>query len=254
MKKTVGIALLTIMAVALYVNFTRVNPSIDIARDLSNTEPISASVMIEDNGKISAVKDLSKPKNLVALPYLRLLGTFIADEKEENIASIRNLLTGITGEFKHKDKIDGWEIVDIVLGEVVLKKHGKLLNLTLREEANKETITVLSPTQRLVDKTALADKFSDLTPMLKAISLSPYCDSANNLKGVRIKSIEADEYRSLAHRAGIEEGDVILSVNDHKTGNFMALLGLYREIRNTSEIVVRINRGGTNKKLTYYLN
>jgi len=254
MKSLVGITLLTILAVALYVNFARVNPSIDIAKGLSDTEPMSASVVIGDGGRISAVKDLSKPKNLVTIPYLRLLGTFIADEKEENIASIKNLLTGITGEFKHKDKIDGWEIVDIALGEVVLNKHGNLFNLTLIEEANKETITVLSSTQRLVDKTALAVKLSDLTPMLKAISVSPYCDSANNLKGIEIKSIDRDEDKSLAHKAGIEEGDVILSVNDCKVDNFMSLLGLYREIRNTSEIVVRINRDGTNKELTYYLN
>jgi len=255
MKKIVCITLLTIVPVALYMNFTRVNPSIDIAKAPSNTKPISASVVIEDRNEIPAVKEPSRPKEPTTTPlYLKLLGTCIADKEEESSASIRNLLTGITKDVKQGERIDRWTVSQIARGKVDLEKGGRTITLRLTEEPNKKAITILSPTQRLVNKAALSAKFNDLNRVLKAISVSLYCDTANNVKGIRIESIGGDEDRSLANKAGIEEGDVILSVNDRKTGNLMVLLGLYRKICNTSEVVVRINRDGTNRELTYYLN
>jgi len=241
---------LVVMPIVLYFESIRNEAGEGRGKTQIKTQPTPLREIRENRKKLFVPKASIKKNKSFFPSYLRLLATLIAGKKQESIASIKNLLTHKLDNYKLKDRVDGWEIVKIDSGVVTLRKNVKTVTLHLADGSDKEAITMLSSMQRSVNKVILAEQINNLNETLKSISFMPYSDAG----GVNIKNIKGKKLRLLAEKAGIKEGDLIISVNGHKTSSLKELLGMYKDIRRKSTTIVKLKRKGKDRKLIYYIN
>ena len=200
-------------------------------------------------------KDLPQEKvaedNIIvgAAAYLRLLATFVEPDNNQSMASIKNVLTNQTMNLKTGDAVEGWILARIDQGKAVLNKHGRDAILHLVSVSDTEAITVLSPTQRIVNKQVLSKEIGDMNNTLRAVSVKPGSDA----KGLKIDNIKDTRIRTLVEKAGLKEGDTIISINGSKPFNIKNLIDIYNNAMNEKVFTVKLDRKGKKSTLTYHM-
>lgn len=180
----------------------------------------------------------------------RLIGTAVKDNPDKSQAIIRDKLTGKDAVYKIGQVLYGHYIVRIKRAEVHLLREGKILSLGLPLGGGSEFIIIVSDSERLVNRTALNERYKNLNDVFKVGFAFPHIE-AGKIRGLKVVRINDDE---LAQLAGIKEGDIIISVNGKKLKGVKQALEVYGQIKNEAKLKVKLERDGKIYNYNYYMN
>jgi general secretion pathway protein C len=184
------------------------------------------------------------------LSRYRLIGTIVKSDASQSLAIIRDLTSKKDTLYKIGQVLEGFYIVKIKRAEVQLLREGKLISLSLPLGGGAEFITVVSDTERIVNRTALNERYNNLNELFKAGLVFPQIEDGK-IEGLRIIHIED---KAIAQAAGIQEGDIVLSVNGKKLASIQQVLDLYNAARGQPQLKVKIKRNNNIYEYTYYMN
>lgn len=185
---------------------------------------------------------------------LELLGTVVGNIKDP-IAFIKDLRAGKQGIYRLGGVVKGAQVIKITLGEVILDINGRkeILRLSRRalswgkREEELEAIVSISADQVIVSRKGLLNQARNIMNVLPKLKFKPYYE-ANKVSGLMIEGITRD---SIIAAAGIQNKDVIKTVNNQKINTYQKALQVLSKARNQSEINVDILREGQVKNLCY---
>lgn len=185
-----------------------------------------------------------------SLVSVKLLGTILESEPANSFAVIKNIDTQKQAVYKIGNEIAGYRVAKILRGQVVLLREGKtsVLNFPLGSEV--EPIVAVSENKIIVNRNAVAKKIPDINTALQQAVPVPFIQ-AGKVTGIKITNIKD---KSLALKAGIKEGDIVISVNDWKIDGMKKAARIIHEISSQDKIDIIVKRGNDIKNLTYYLN
>ena len=195
---------------------------------------------------------------------LRLLGTVAGDESIAR-AIIEELPNKAQDLYKTGDIVQGATIERIERNRVILlhDQRREILELyvtatgasetELAETATlpdaREAVSVISPTEFRIDKRALLARIGGVEAILKVAKLQPYVVDGQT-EGLRITGIENV---AMARFVGIEDGDVVRTVNGQHLTSQQKAFQVFRKARTQPSLDVRLLRGEEEKRLTFSL-
>ena len=185
---------------------------------------------------------------------LELLGTAVGNIKDP-IAFIKDLRVGKQGIYRLGSQIKGAQVIKIALGEVVLDVNGRkeILRLSRRalswnsDSQGQAAIISISADQVTVSRKGLFNQARNILNVLPELKFKPYYE-ANKVSGLMIEGIAQD---SIIAAAGIQNKDVVRTVNNQKIDTYQKALQVLSKARNQSEINVDLLREGKVKSLRY---
>ena len=185
---------------------------------------------------------------------LELLGTAVGNIKDP-IAFIKDLRVGKQGIYRLGSQIKGAQVIKIALGEVVLDVNGRkeILKLSRRalswnsDSQGQAAIISISADQVTVSRKGLFNQARNILNVLPELKFKPYYE-ANKVSGLMIEGIAQD---SIIAAAGIQNKDVVRTVNNQRINTYQKALQVLSKARNQSEINVDLLREGKVKSLRY---
>ncbi|KPL25668.1 MAG: hypothetical protein AMJ75_00125 [Phycisphaerae bacterium SM1_79] len=239
---------------------------------------VNHRVILERNifgsaGVDAVAKQLEKDKAAVLSPKpvvsqqlgLRLLGT-VAGNKEVACAVLEDIRTKVQDLYETGDVIQGARIEKIERNRVILLNEGthEVLDLsvanggsapverTVRDEVSEkpsaaEAVKITSPTEREIDKRAFLAKIGGMEAVLKTVKVSPYVVNGE-AKGLRITGLEG---LSMARYVGLENGDVIQTINGQSVTNKRKAFQVLRKARLLSSSDIQLLRGKEEMALSF---
>jgi len=185
-----------------------------------------------------------------SLDSVKLLGTILESNPGNSFAVIKDSDSEKQGIYKIGNKVLGYQIAKILRGQVILLRNGKtfILNFPLGSEV--EPIVTVSEDKRIINRNAVSKKIPDLNSAFKQAVPVPFIESGKII-GIKVTNIKD---KSLAMKAGIKEGDVIISINDRNIGSMRNALKILQEMRGQEKFDIVVKRGNDIKNLIYYLN
>ncbi|MEK6567168.1 MAG: PDZ domain-containing protein [Candidatus Omnitrophota bacterium] len=212
---------------------------------------------IEDNTNTgysySEIVRENKDPGLVGME-LELLGTAVGNIKDP-IAFIKDMRVGKQGIYRLGSQIKGALVIKIALGEVVLDLNGRKETLRLSRRAlswdkdarEQAAIISISADQVTVSRKGLFNQARNILNVLPELKYKPYYE-ANKVSGLMIEGITQD---SIIAAAGIQNKDVVRTVNNQKINTYQKALQVLSKARNQSEINVDLLREGKVKNIRY---
>lgn len=194
------------------------------------------------------LKDAKTQKD--SLPLL-LMATVLSAQANRSLAVIRDLSSQNKKQrtYRVKDKISGYQIVNISRGKVNLIKSGKSYTLVFPWGSEFDPVTVISADERVINLTALKKKIPDLLAAITQALTIPHIEHGK-ITGLKLAKIKD---KALASKAGIEEGDVIAKINGKNVDSLRKSLEIYQDIRKQDTIKLELKRGDKVENLTYYM-
>ncbi|MFH1413956.1 MAG: PDZ domain-containing protein [Candidatus Omnitrophota bacterium] len=180
-----------------------------------------------------------------------LIGTVIeSNPRGESLAIIEVVPEGLQRPYRIGERVCGYQIVKIKRAAIQILKEGKVLEVAFPLGSINQPVVDVSDTKKIIKREAMVAQIPDLNTALKQAVGVPHFEGGR-IKGFKIAKINN---QPLAEKVGIEEGDIVLSVNDLKLDSIKRPLEIYDKLRNQKEFTVRIKRKGEIKNLVYYLN
>lgn len=191
-------------------------------------------------------------ENLIpsSLGALRLLGTVLESDPTQSIAIIRDMNSKILNIYRAGDSLSEYRIIRISRGAIILLKDGKKISLDFPSGSEAEPVVAFAENEILLNRAALVKRMPGLNEALAQVLPVPHI-VAGKIMGLKIAKIKDKE---LAAKAGIKEGDIIVSINDRKIENLQSALKVYQELSNEEKVNLQLKRGNEVKNLVYYLN
>lgn len=184
-----------------------------------------------------------------SLPLL-LKGTITEVNPTHSRAVIYNPKTKTQGIYKIREEILGYRLMQIMRGSIILSKEGKLYKLEFPLGGEIEPIIVVSPLERIVNRSALLSKIPDLNTALRQGLPLLYIEGGK-VAGIKIAKLKD---KSLAKMTGVEEGDVLTSVNGQGLTSITQALALRHKLKDEPKISLEIKRGRELRTLIYHFN
>jgi type II secretion system protein C len=185
---------------------------------------------------------------------LELLGTAIGNTKDP-IAFIKDLETNKQGIYRLGSIVKGAEVIKIVLGEVVLNKDGKQETLKMskrgRAWAKLDSSTIISKSNDIftVSRSGLLKEAQTILNTLPTLKFKPYLEG-KKATGLMVEGIVEG---SIVKEAGIQNRDIIKSVNGQAINSYQQALQVASKMRGQSEIKVSILRDGKLQNLSFQI-
>jgi type II secretion system protein C len=185
---------------------------------------------------------------------LELLGTAIGNTKDP-IAFIKDLETNKQGIYRLGSIVKGAEVIKIVLGEVVLNKDGKQETLKMskrgRAWAKLDSSTIISKSNDIftVSRSGLLKEAQTILNTLPTLKFKPYLEGKKST-GLMVEGIAEG---SIVKEAGIQNRDIIKSVNGQAINSYQQALQVASKMRGQSEIKVSILRDGKLQNLSFQI-
>lgn len=185
---------------------------------------------------------------------LELLGTMVGNKKDP-IAFIKDLEKNKQANYRVGSSVNEAKIISIALGEVVIEKAGKKETLRLskraREWANLDSdnsiILTSSQFETVVSKRGILNARENIIHMLPALKFKPHYEG-KKAAGLIIEGV-ADE--SLVKQAGIENKDIIKTVNGQPITSYQKALQVAGKLQGQSDIKIALVRRGELVQLNY---
>jgi general secretion pathway protein C len=210
-------------------------------------------------------KDKPAPQPVVRKPMeLRLLGT-VEGTEEVACAVIEDMKTKVQDLYVTGDVIRDARIDRIERSRIVLLRGGvqEILNLYVASESSvasgedagsrvaedpgvAEAVKVISPTKRAINKSAFLAKIGGMEAVLKTVKASPYLVNGQ-AKGLRITGLEG---LSMARYVGLENGDVIQTINGQTVTDKRKAFQVLRKARALASSDIQLLRGREEKTLS----
>jgi len=181
---------------------------------------------------------------------LALLGT-VSGTGKFDCAVIEEKDKRKQGLFKTGDTVASATVVRIMRGVVVLRVDGRDEILAMdkpgkdRGDSGKPTSGAGSSV--VVNKAEINEALKDMSKILSQARIRPYF-SAGKSNGFIISSIKSG---SIFQKMGMQNGDIIQSVNDRPIKSPDEMLKLYNSLKSGSSINLNIKRRGRQEELKY---
>lgn len=240
------------------------------------TKPPDFAVITQKNifgsGPAPAAAAVAAPPPAEAAPtqlQLRLLGT-VAGGPAFARAIIEEIATKSQNLYKVDDTVQGAKIVEIQRNRVILMVGTRRETLELAvsslgspagpeppgpkpvaaaKPAPREAVRVMSPTEFEINKRTLLARIGGLETVMANAKLEPYVVDGVP-KGLRLTGIEGI---SMATFVGIQNGDVITSVNGQDLTSMQKAYQVFQKARTQPQLDVQLLRGDQVKALQFKL-
>lgn len=198
------------------------------------------------------IPGIQSDRYLPDIPYapsflgLKLVGTALMDEPGNNIAIIENLDSGDQEIYKQGDMLKGVLIKRILgRGLVIDEGHGDEILIMV---GGKRTGRRQSETRRAGRREKVAETRVPAHPsMMRGIGIRPYLKEGRPI-GFSIYNIKS---KSILAKVGLENCDVITSVNGNPVEVTQEPSHFYKAIKKGGEITLDIKRDDTDQKLSF---
>lgn len=241
-----------------------IDPKLILDRDIFGTGPEAG---VGGPGKTSGTA-VEQPKPLIAkeLP-LRLLGT-VVDEQGSSYAILENAATKAQDIYRVGDTIGEVRIDSIEQNKIVVVKMGmrETLNMALTgggtpttmvandatpaepvKMGSNEVIKLVSDSEREINVSASGDSVSQAARFLSKLRLTPHATDGQ-ADGLRISGVGDS---TVARLVGLQDGDVIESVNGHRVSNQAKASQVLRKARMLGAAEIELVRGQERKTLAF---
>jgi len=176
---------------------------------------------------------------------LALLGT-VFGTGEFDCAVIEEKDKKKQGLFKTGDTVASATVVRIMRGMVVLRVDGRDEILAMEEGDKRSEVRGIKDIIK-VKKTDIDNAFKNMGKMLAQARIRPYF-SAGKSDGFIISSIKSG---SIFQKMGMQNGDIIQSVDNQPIKSPDEMLKLYNSLKSGSAISLNIKRRGKEQNLEY---
>lgn len=240
-----------------------VNSQIILERNIFNPANFNAS---GKNWNETLAVQPSKPVVRKQLE-LRLLGTVAGDEKIA-CAIVEDIKTKAQDLYKTGDVIQGAIIEKIERNRIIILHEGipEILNLFVagkessvyvnteksenEEQDVSDVIKVTSPAAREVNKKAFLAKIGGIEAVMKTVEVTPHTVNGK-ADGLRISGLEG---LSMASFVGLENGDVIQTINGQTVTDNRKAFQVLKKARALSSLDMQLIRGEEKKTLSFKIN
>lgn len=181
---------------------------------------------------------------------LALLGT-VSGTGKFDCAVIEEKDKRKQGLFKTGDTVASATVVRIMRGVVVLRVDGRDEILAMdkpgKDRGSAEKQVSGAGSSVVVNKAEINEALKDMSKILSQARIRPYF-SAGKSNGFIISSIKSG---SIFQKMGMQNGDIIQSVNDRPIKSPDEMLKLYNSLKSGSSINLNIKRRGQQEELKY---
>ncbi len=204
-------------------------------------------------GRLSAFT----PEALRPLP-LKLLGLLIRSQAKESIAVIRDLERQMSGLYRIGDRLPhGETLITIASGKVTLRRSDGSLAVLPLEAVDRTAggmigqgvVTPLSKRERLIDSEALQKVALPVLLELSQVKVKPAISQGRFL-GFGVEGTASD---GLLNALGVEEGDVISSINGKPLDNYRRATQLLGQALHQAFFKVTLLKKDQKETFTYHL-
>jgi type II secretion system protein C len=184
---------------------------------------------------------------------MELWGTIIGNP---SMAFLFDPDTSRQGLFKLNDTVDGFRLVKISSGKVVLEKEGDAWELILKAN-NRNSLTsgkavVFSDPASgivVVNKLQLMTQMMQAKDLLRTVKFFPIPDPATSkLGGFRVDNVPSG---SLIEEVGLKNGDVIYSVQGQKLQTLQDAWTMFAKVQSQSRVEVVLMRNNEPVTINY---
>ncbi len=230
-----------------------------------HTEELTANVSIkahqEPHQTASSKKDTAPPSTANGTarvktplsPNLRLVGTTVFGEKSSAI--IEDQDRHIRGFYKIGDMVRGFTITDIQKDSVTLVRKNQRLVLPLMmrhsdQDNEEEFFKKVGEDSWFVSADKVTDMVSHIDQYVGQVIAYQYREDGNPA-GFKIRHLKAgNDFEKM----GIENGDIIKSVNGLEINTLSDVLKAVYQLSDDTSFVVEVERDNQRKELNYQLD
>lgn len=101
-----------------------------------------------------------------------------------------------------------------------------------------------------IDRREVESAMGDINNLMRQISVKPHI-SDGKPDGIAVASVQPN---SIFKKAGLQSGDVILSIDGKEIKTFEDVMGMYESLKTSSRIEMQVKRGDTPVSLVYNLS
>ncbi len=199
--------------------------------------------------------NIQKPKEIYSIDDMVLKAVYVEEQGGFIFVSHKSeldktVLLNIGDEFK------GYLLEKVQPKEAIFSMGGREYKLSLIQESEEaqieESISMEENVAgddavRVLPKKGVEYYTNNLKDIWKNIAIKEYREG-NKIAGFVITSIKKG---SLFDKLGLEEGDVIVAVNNKEIKSFAQAFGAYRDLKSAPAIKLTILRNGIKKELEY---
>ncbi|MFH1777967.1 MAG: hypothetical protein ABH952_10475 [Candidatus Omnitrophota bacterium] len=228
------------------VTFETSNCEVSTERKTLPKEIIANSTIIE--------KKQSIPTEQKTDPYIKNLRLLGVVQGNKSYAFIEDILANKQGIYMIGDNIRMFSIVEIYEDEVILAKDDQRVTLVLDRtyQANDNpAITPVSENEMWVDRVSIIKEMNtvNMATMVSQVSITPWINEASGtMLGFKIDKVP---HGSIIEQAGVEDGDVINSVNGERIESFQKAIEVFNKLGVDKDIFVKLIRDGKFKTIRY---
>ena len=203
-------------------------------------------------------------------PGLLLEGVIVASEPSNAVALVRRPESAFARAVKVGESVYGFELIEVSAGAVRLKQGNAVIRLTLTGQWERSTTPVIAVASSFdgleapgeeeqapklsremksqLQRSLIEERLSREMPViLTQTGLTPRVEEGV-VTGFRITRLPRG---TVLDEAGIQTGDILLSINEISLNSPYALMELYPRIQEADEIRVLLERDGEVKTLVY---
>ena len=186
---------------------------------------------------------------------LALIGT-VSGSPNTAIASIKDVLTNLSGLYKIGDIVNGAAIESIETHSVILHKDGQKYVLSLYKQGRQGTdsSSTINSSKNLpntqineIDESSMRTRLGNIETVFKTAVIEPK-EIDGEVEGLKIS--ELGDSQKIAAVLGFKDGDIIQAVNDQKLTSAQKAFQVLKKARTESKITVKYLRDGKSETLT----
>jgi len=247
-KKTIIIAVAVVGIVALQVLVLCSRPKIQFeaqTADRIEVQPIAEQTIPE------VALEKTVPVLSLALK-LELIGTAVGNAKDP-IAFIKDMDTNKQGIYKIGNMINEAKVVRIAKGIVDLDVNGISMSIEVKNRKAQNTpaatgaIVSVIGDEIVMSRMELLKAAGSILTSAKKMKIQPY-SQMDKVLGMKVEGVDKG---SLIDQAGIQNKDVLTSINNQKIDSYQKVLQVFKKVRKQSEIKISLLRDGKVRQLCY---
>jgi len=193
--------------------------------------------------------------------HLRLVGTIVRDEPEQNIAVIEDTRSGDQNMYQAGDQVGQVGIESVLRDNVVITSSGEKRVLTmqfkrLRHMRGRKKSKIAasdnieqSSASRSISKDFVLQSLQDMSGLMQSALIKPYQQNGKTM-GFQLDNIRSGSFYD---RIGLKDNDVILRIDNTDLKSPQQFMEFSRKLRNKDRITMTLRRGGEKRRIQYRL-
>jgi general secretion pathway protein C len=178
----------------------------------------------------------------------KLVGTATGNDPRKSYAIMEYLPAGSQGSCREGDRLGDIVIKKILPGRIVIDR-GRGDEVLSMDSGTRATGPAPSPPVPRLDRREVDPMLPDFMQLMREIRVRPHLE-AGRPGGFLIYNIDPD---SIFARAGLENGDVIVSVNGISTATTQRATELYDALKKGGAVGLEVKRGGSKQELHFVI-